>query len=218
MWDKMSKTGIIRGQFMPFALEKELRTTRPRRGSPADTRERLIAAAAQLFNKAGYHGTDSNRIARQAGYSPGVFYKHFQDKREIFLAVYEKWVASEWKAAALYLEAGGSRPAVARRLIQNLVEFHTRWKGMRASLIGLVFADAKIRSFYREQRRRQLNVMAKLRRQIGAPQHRREEDAILLFTLERAGDAIAHKELPALGVNSRYVVKALEKKVAAALS
>jgi AcrR family transcriptional regulator len=199
-------------------LEKELRATRLRRGSPAITRERLIAAAALLFNRAGYHGTDSNRIARQAGYSPGVFYKHFTDKREIFLAVYENWVAAEWKNAALHLQAGGPRHLLARRLIENLVEFHTRWKGLRASLIELVFADLQIRRFYRDQRRRQLNLMAALREQIGAPRQRREDDAILLFTLERTGDALAHDELRDLGVNRNALIKSLEKKVAAALS
>jgi AcrR family transcriptional regulator len=88
--------------------EKPLSTARPRRGTPAQTRERLVAAAAILFNRAGYHGTDSNRIARAAGYSTGTFYKHFKDKREIFLAAYETWVASEWKAVATELSAGGA--------------------------------------------------------------------------------------------------------------
>jgi len=69
-----------------------------------------------------------------------------------------------------------------------------------------------------EQRRRQLNLMAKLRQEIGARPHRREDDAILLYTLERAGDAIAHNELPALGLNSKSVIKSLEENVAEALS
>src|ERR1700687_38040 len=91
-------TEIVKGLGMNDRLQKKLRSTRPRRGSPAQPRERLVAAAASLFNRGGYHGTDSNRIAREAGYSTGVFYKHFQDKREIFLAAYETWVVSEWKA------------------------------------------------------------------------------------------------------------------------
>jgi AcrR family transcriptional regulator len=199
-------------------LDRQLRATRPRRGHPAETRDRLIAAAALLFNKVGYHGTDSNRIARHAGYSPGVFYKHFTDKREIFLAVYERWVASEWKSAVSHLQTGVPPTVMARRLIENLVAFHTRWKGLRASLIELVFADPQIRRFYRDQRRRQLNVMARLREEIGAPAHRRENDAILLFTLERTGDAIAQAELRDLGVDRAAVIKALEKVVASALT
>ena len=55
----------------------------------------------------GFHGTDSNHIAREAGYSTGVFYKHFADKRDIFLAAYETWVVSEWKGFESELSLGG---------------------------------------------------------------------------------------------------------------
>jgi AcrR family transcriptional regulator len=57
---------------------------------------RLVAAGANEFNRVGYGGTDSNRIARAAGYAPGTFYKHFADKRDVFLAAYEAWVTAEW--------------------------------------------------------------------------------------------------------------------------
>ena len=39
---------------------------RPRRGSPDETRARLVAAAAAVFNQEGYDGTDSNKLARAA--------------------------------------------------------------------------------------------------------------------------------------------------------
>src|SRR5271170_2352101 len=87
----------------PLPLEGECVTAkalagRPRRGTPAQTRARLVAAAAAVFNRDGYYGTDSNRIARAAGYAPATFYKHFPDKRAIFLAAYEAWVSAEWSA------------------------------------------------------------------------------------------------------------------------
>src|SRR6202453_5320178 len=69
----------------------------PRRGTPEQTRARLVTTAGDIFNRVGYHGTDSNRIAKEAGYATGTFYKHFKDKREAFLAVYERWIAAEWK-------------------------------------------------------------------------------------------------------------------------
>src|ERR1700730_15697255 len=113
----------------------QLPAARPRRGSPEQTRERLVAAAARLFNRVGYHGTDSNRIAREAGYATGTFYKHFADKREIFLATYETWVASEWKAVGAELSAGGTPEEIARRLVASAIGFHLRWRGLRASLL-----------------------------------------------------------------------------------
>lgn len=203
---------------MTRALTKELRAPRPRRGSPAQTKERLVAAAARLFNRAGYHGTDSNEIAREAGYATGVFYKHFADKREIFLAAYETWVVSEWKAVEDQLTLGGSPEATARRLVALTVDFHTRWRGLRASLMELVFTDVRVRRFYREQRKRQLDLMARIRNNIGAPRHRREDDAIHLFTMERTSDAIAQGELRELGLDHEMVVESLVRKVAALLA
>jgi AcrR family transcriptional regulator len=194
-------------------LPKLLRTSRPRRGPPAETRERLVAAAASLFNRVGYHGTDSNRIAREAGYSTGTFYKHFADKREIFLAAYETWVASEWKAVAAELSAGGAVEDVAHRLVTLSIDFHTRWRGLRVALLELVFTDDEVRRFYRKQRRRQLDLMAELRAKIGTEPRRREDDAVHLFTMERTFDALAQGELRDLGLDRKVVIEAIVQKV-----
>ena len=203
---------------MSTRLNRTLQRARPRRGSPADTRERLVAAATKLFNRAGYHGTDSNGIAREAGYATGVFYKHFKDKREIFLEAYQTWVASEWEAVGAELAAGGPQETLARRLVDLSVKFHTRWRGLRASLIELVFTDAKVRRFYRDQRRRQLDIMAELRGRIGTKPRPREWDAVHLYTIERACDAMAQGELRDLGLSRRAMVEVLVKRVVEALT
>src|SRR5207237_2486008 len=59
------------------------------------TRDRLVTTAMRVFNQVGFWGTDSNELARAAGYSPGTFYRHFADKRAIFLAAYQSWAAAE---------------------------------------------------------------------------------------------------------------------------
>jgi AcrR family transcriptional regulator len=197
---------------------KKLRSDRPLRGSPQRTRDRLVAAAANLFNRFGYEGTDSNRIAREAGYATGTFYKHFKDKTEIFLAAYETWVAAEWKAVENELSAGGTPQAIARRLVSSAIDFHTRWRGLRASLLQLVFSDAKVRHFYRIQRRRQLDTMARLRASIGGPPRSREEDALHLFATERTFDAIANGEIEALGLDRDVVFESMVGKEIAVLT
>src|ERR1700722_8489068 len=125
---------------------------RPRRGTPEQTRARLVATAGEIFNAAGIHGTDSNQIAKEAGYATGTFYKHFKDKREAFLAVYEAWVSSEWSAIDTELSAGRNPEETARRLVKLSIDFHTKWRGLRASLIELVFTDEEGGRFYRSRR------------------------------------------------------------------
>src|SRR5262245_3685172 len=114
---------------------------RPRRGAPAATRARLISAAAEVFNRVGYRGTASNRLARAAGYAPGTFYKHFPDKRSIFLAAYEAWVTAEWATVERVLAAPALRAERAAALVDAIIAMHRRWRGLRASLRALVAED-----------------------------------------------------------------------------
>ncbi len=198
--------------------KKLLRGPRPRRGDPAQTRQRLIVAAATLFNRVGYHGTDSNRIAKEAGYSPGTFYKHFKEKRDIFLAAYEGWIVSEWEAFQVELASGAEPQEMARRLVELQLDFHTRWRGLRASLLELVFSDAVVTRFYRDQRRRQLDLMAELRAKMNTKYQSREEDAIYIYTMERSCDAIAQGEPSYLGLDREVMVEVLVQRVASLLN
>jgi len=208
------------------------RPVRPKRGESADTRDRLVAAAAAVFNRDGYHGTDSNRLARAAGYAPATFYKHFPDKRTILLAAYEGWVTTEWQGIGTALRAARTPTERAERIVALVLEHHRRWKGLRASLRALVVTDPVVRRFHRAQRRRQLELLAEMRRGArGTPAMARVDDAtrgvsdatrhvsdaIMLFTLERTLDAIAEGETDALGLDTDIVMTRLRAIVGAAL-
>lgn len=193
-----------------------LRADRPRRGTPAQTRERLLAAAAVEFNRAGYHGTDSNRLARAAGYAPATFYKHFSDKRALFLAAYADWVTAEWARVERLVQAGGAAGPLAAAIVDTVLDMHRTWRGLRASLRALVASDAAARAFYREQRRQQLERLATLRRRRSTAA--RADDALLLFTLERVCDAIADGELRDLGVDVEAAIDRLRALLTAHLS
>jgi len=186
---------------------------RPRRGTPDDTRARLVAAAADVFNRDGYHGTDSNRLARAAGYAPGTFYKHFADKRAAFVAVYERWVATEWATIDADIRRGERRD-LATRVVADILEHHRRWRGVRASMLALVRTDVAVRGVYRRQRRRQLALLRALRARHGFRPRTAAEDAVLLYTLERTCDALADGEVIALGLRREAVVDLLRTLVA----
>lgn len=190
---------------------------RPRRGSPVQTRERLIRAAASQFNRFGYHGTDSNSIAKEAGYATGSFYKHFRDKREIFLAAYEQWVAAQWDEIDLELSRMQQAEETARRLVELSIKFHTKWRGLRACLMELVFSDMEVRKFFRAQRRHQLDFIARLRARFGLSRRTREQDAIHLYMTERVFDAIGQGEVQSLGLDKEAVVDAMVERVYALL-
>lgn len=174
-------------------------------------------AAASQFNRCGYHGTDSNAIAEEAGYATGTFYNHFRDKREIFLAAYERWVAAEWKEIGDELSRKERPKESARRIVEVSIRFHTEWRGLRASLMELVFSDSDARRFFRRQRRQQLDLIAELRSRFSLPSRTREQDAIHLYTTERVFDAIGQGEIHRLGLDKDAVVESMVEKVCALL-
>lgn len=201
---------------MSARKKSSARATRPKRGTPEETRDRLVATAAEVFNRDGYDGTDTNRIAREAGYSPGSFYKHFPDKRAVFIAVYDAWVAEEWRAVETLL----ATPAAdtPRALVELVIALHERWRGFRRSLRALAGIDPEIRRAHLAGRKRQLDTLARLRTRGGrAARGDRARDLLLLYTLERAADALAEGELESLAVRRAELVSLLEPLVASAL-
>jgi AcrR family transcriptional regulator len=185
---------------------------RPRRGEPADTRARLVAAAAQELEHRGFFGTDTNRIARAAGYAPGTFYKHFEDKQAIFLAVYDEWIAKQWDGVAT-IAADAKTPAEkAARIGDHVIDHHRAWPGLRASLRALVVLEPEVRKAFRKSRKRQLAIMAEL----GLPDPLANE--MLLLEVERIADAIADGELSELGLSETQARSHLIGKIATALA
>jgi hypothetical protein len=76
-----------------------------------------------------------------------------------------------------------------------------------------VIVDPVVRRFYRTQRRRQLAMLSQLRTALHGPPHTTEEDAVLLFTLERTCDAVANAELRDLGLGVAPTVGVLRDLV-----
>jgi AcrR family transcriptional regulator len=80
------------------------------------TREALVEAARPLFAERGYAGVGTEEIVRAAGVTRGALYHHFEDKRELFAAVYERVeVELAERIAAGALAANAESPLEAMR-------------------------------------------------------------------------------------------------------
>ena len=61
---------------------------RGRRRLPvAERRELIVEAAGQLFGERGYDGTRLDDIAAAAGVTKPILYRHFDSKRDLYLAL-----------------------------------------------------------------------------------------------------------------------------------
>ena len=80
----------------------------------ADTRDRILDAAAHVMRTRGFARTTTKEIARAAGYSEATLYKHFTDKTDLFLAVLKERLpslGSTLGALSAALDADTSSPA-----------------------------------------------------------------------------------------------------------
>jgi AcrR family transcriptional regulator len=66
----------------------------------ARTRARLIDAAAKVFARRGFQAASVEEIAEEAGYSHGAVYSNFDGKADLFLAVFEDYMAQRVRELA----------------------------------------------------------------------------------------------------------------------
>jgi AcrR family transcriptional regulator len=175
---------------------------RPRRGAPEQTRARLIQTAAQIFNEVPYWETDSNQLAKAAGYSTGTFYRHFKDKREIFIAAYREWVVEEWTSIESRLSPALTPGESIDRASDALIEHHRRWRVFRGNLRALVTYDEELRELTQSLRLEQLEKIRVLRRLRGEAPRALERDAIHALMFERICDALADGDFRSLGCSA----------------
>lgn len=64
-------------------------TTAAPRMAAADRRRHLVETAIRLFTEGSYRGTTTAEIARAAGVSEPILYRHFASKRDLYLAALE---------------------------------------------------------------------------------------------------------------------------------
>lgn len=190
---------------------------RKTRGRPANeaapTRAKLLAAAAAIFNTDGYFATDTNKIARAAGFAPATFYRHFRDKRHIFLEAYAHWVGTDWAIIEAAVRAGPSPRNIARKMVAAYLAHHGKWVQFRLSMHGLVATDPEARAFHLKARAEQLKRLQALLSTAGAPRHAPGDLLYSFLSIERAANAVTDGDIDALGIFRKEVVKRIENEI-----
>jgi AcrR family transcriptional regulator len=92
--------------------------------SPATTRDRILAAAAEVFAERGYEGAAVSDIARRAGFTTGAIYGRFRDKAELLLEVVRGVLESQQEAAVMAAStASAGEDGVSSRFAELVGEF-----------------------------------------------------------------------------------------------
>ena len=179
---------------------------RKSRQFPEATAERLLQAAAIEFNEQGFGGTDTNKIARRAGFAPQTFYRWFQDKVEIFIKTYERWRNEEFGAINKLLAEDASDLRMARAIVAH----HKAYLVFRRSLRQLSVENDVIRAARAHGR---LSQIAYLRNMNPGNLLDDAEVAAILLQTERLADALAEGEFRDMGLNRKAGEEALARLI-----
>ncbi len=112
-------------------------------------REKLLAAAVELFSESVVTDVSLEAIARRAGVGIGTLYRHFPAREDLIEAAYRNEVGLLRDAAAELVAAGPADVALTEWL-RRFVGYSTAKRGMSAAL-GAITADTELRNNSRAQ-------------------------------------------------------------------
>ena len=142
-----------------IAMAERLRRPprRSRAEKKAETRRRLIDAAARVFARRGFHGAGVDEVAADAGVTTGALYWHFKTKEELFLALADERVTRRVEEIA---DVDGSRgepldlEADIERQFKAFIEREPEWPLLYYEFWAYGARDARLRGAFTERRRR----------------------------------------------------------------
>ncbi len=93
----------------------------PQQARSRETFEAILQAAAQVFQRLGYAGATTNRIADRAGVSIGSLYQYFPNKDAILLALSERHLQQGIERLGPLIEAFAADPPPVREGLSILI-------------------------------------------------------------------------------------------------
>ena len=95
------------------------------------TREHLLAAAAEVFAERGFHGASLDEVAAVAGFTKGAVYSNFKNKEDLFLALFKANYDREMDALRATLTDSEAPPEARISDFVGLIRDQTRRIGQQ---------------------------------------------------------------------------------------
>ena len=116
------------------------------------TRDRILAAALELFNQQGERKVTTNHISAHLGMSPGNLYYHFKNKQEIIYELflsYEEMVDANLKVPTERQLTVEDKLHYLQKVFQGLWEYRFIHRDMEHLLLGEDRLHSRYRDFFR---------------------------------------------------------------------
>lgn len=152
----------------------------------AQTRQRILEQALELFNEQSTAAVSTNHIAAQAGISPGNLYYHFKNKEEIIRSLLQVMVA-DWNPLYIMPHELTPRlvPAVLRQAFKMGFELIWKYRFFYREQVALLRRDPELLQSHLEITESRLRQQRELGEALAAhglmrlPADRREYENVL---------------------------------------
>lgn len=140
---------------------------RTREEQRAQTRADLLAAAAEVFARNGYHGTSVDMVAEAAGYTKGAVYSNFSSKEELFLALLEERLEDSLSSMQQVLDesAPEDRPEAFGRRRHEIAQWEPQWFMLEAEFELYAARNPDVRERVAARQRQTRSVIEEALRQ-----------------------------------------------------
>jgi AcrR family transcriptional regulator len=92
------------------------------RGGADGVRERILAAAVDLFAAQGYDATSVSQVVAQAGVTKGALYHYFTAKDDLLFEIYHTLLSDQLSSLDRIMGLGLDPASTLREIIRSLVE------------------------------------------------------------------------------------------------
>jgi len=105
------------------------------------TRKKIVAAAAPIFNQRGYEGSSLNDLMEATGLKKGGIYRHFSSKEELATEAFDYTWEAAWNARLLHVNEKATGIEKLKQLIANFMNYRSPVAGGCPVLNTAIDAD-----------------------------------------------------------------------------
>lgn len=184
-------------------MKEQDKVREPRQQRSQETKQRIVDAAAKLFDSKGYYHTNTKEIAKEAGVAVGSVYSYFPDKREIFLAVLASYKQRFFQVIdegilKIPVRSTDKREATLQ-IIHLILEAHHLFDFLNPDLETLSQSDPDIRLLTMESHGEGVRMTLRILEVWSEELKVRDLEAaatVVYYCMRRVLDLVAHKQSP----------------------
>ncbi|OOM77049.1 TetR/AcrR family transcriptional regulator [Clostridium sp. BL-8] len=179
----------------------ERKTRIPTQKRALEKYERILDAAYKLFNEKGYYNTTTADISKEADVATGSVYAYFEDKKEIYIKVIERfnkkfdypthdfWVENKNKQFNNAEEA----KELFKIFIKMMVDFHDFTKTFHNEMEALTLLDKDIAAVRKKENQEREDKIREIFKVLSLPFNSKKEEEVFLHYSLFLVDDVCHK-------------------------